>query len=80
MALQQHDGSEVLIGRQKWAPELDREGWDQLMNDKEWCIDFLRCQGASDFPEILQQAVSSEISPDKNNLWPFYVVPRMAGW
>lgn len=50
------------------------------MNDEEWCIDFLRCQGASDFPGIVQQAVSSEISPDKNNLWPFYVVPKMDKW
>jgi len=34
IAPQQQDGSEVLIGRQKRAPELDREGWNQLMDDK----------------------------------------------
>ncbi|ODM18794.1 hypothetical protein SI65_05411 [Aspergillus cristatus] len=78
IAPQQHDGSEVLIGRQKRAPELDRDGWNQLMNDKEWCIDFLR-QGASDFPEIVQRAVS-EISPEMINLWPFYVVPKLDNW
>lgn len=78
IAPQQQDGSEVLIGRQKRAPELDCEGWNQLMNDKEWCIDFLR-QGASDFPEIVQWAVS-EISPEKINLWPFYVVPKLDKW
>ncbi|OQE19263.1 hypothetical protein PENFLA_c019G01679 [Penicillium flavigenum] len=78
IAPQQQDGSEVLIGRQKRALELDREGWNQLMNDKEWCIDFLR-QGASDFPEIVQRAVS-DISPESINLWPFYGVPKLDKW
>ena len=78
IAPQQRDGSEVLIGRQKRAPELDREGWNQLMDDKAWCIDFLR-QGASDFPGIVQRAVS-EISPENINVWPFYVVPKLDTW
>ncbi|PLN76553.1 FAD/NAD(P)-binding domain-containing protein [Aspergillus taichungensis] len=78
IAPQQRDGSEVLIGRQKRAPELDQEGWSRLLGDKDWCIDFLR-QGASDFPEIVQRAVS-EISPEKINLWPFYVVPKLDAW
>ncbi|PLB42125.1 FAD-dependent oxidoreductase [Aspergillus candidus] len=78
IAPQQRDGSEVLIGRQKRAPELDQEGWKRLMGDKEWCVDFLR-QGAADFPEVVQRAVS-EISPDTINLWPFYVVPKLDSW
>ncbi|KAL2830972.1 FAD dependent oxidoreductase [Aspergillus pseudoustus] len=78
IAPQQADGSEVLIGRQKRAAQLDREGWDRLINDKEWCIDFLR-DSAEDFPPIVRNAVS-EISTDKINLWPFYIVPKLESW
>lgn len=78
IAPQLKDGSEVLIGRQKHGPQLGREGWDRLLNDKQWCIDFLR-DGASDFPEIVQRAVS-QISPAKINLWPFHVVPKLDRW
>ncbi|KAI9036890.1 FAD-dependent oxidoreductase [Aspergillus affinis] len=78
IAPQQQDGSEVLIGRQKRAPELDRTGWTALMNDTNWCVDFLR-EAADDFPQIVRNAVS-DISPDKINLWPFYVVPKLERW
>ena len=78
IAPQLKDGSEVLIGRQKRAPQLDRAGWDALLNDKEWCVEFLR-DGASDFPDIVQRAVS-HIETDQINLWPFYVVPRLERW
>ncbi|KAE8151524.1 hypothetical protein BDV25DRAFT_128693 [Aspergillus avenaceus] len=78
IAPQLSDGSEVLIGRQKRAPQLDRDGWDRLLSDKQWCIDFLR-DGVNDFPEIVQHAVS-DIDPHKINLWPFYVVPKLDRW
>ncbi|PLB54053.1 FAD/NAD(P)-binding domain-containing protein [Aspergillus steynii IBT 23096] len=78
IAPQKKDGSEVLIGRQKRAPELDRAGWNALMNDTDWCVDFLR-EAADEFPEIVQNAVS-DISPSKINLWPFYVVPKLERW
>ncbi|KAI9931802.1 hypothetical protein MW887_010381 [Aspergillus wentii] len=78
IAPQLKDGSEVLIGRQKRAAQLDREGWNQLMNDKEWCVDFLR-DGINDFPAIVQRAVS-DISPSNINLWPFYMVPKLDKW
>ncbi|KAL3454133.1 hypothetical protein BJX65DRAFT_262855 [Aspergillus insuetus] len=78
IAPQQPTGSEVLIGRQKRAAQLDRAGWDALLNNKEWCIDFLR-DGAGDFPEIVQNAVR-HIETDKINLWPFYVVPKLETW
>jgi 2-polyprenyl-6-methoxyphenol hydroxylase-like FAD-dependent oxidoreductase len=78
IALQLADGSEAFIGKQKRAPELDREGWAALLNDKQWCIDFLR-QGAEDFPEIVQNAVS-KIELDRIGLWPFYVVPKLDTW
>ncbi|KAJ5198214.1 uncharacterized protein N7498_007331 [Penicillium cinerascens] len=78
IAPQLSDGSEVLIGKQKRAGGLDREGWNKLMDDKQWCVDFLR-EGSEDFPEIVQTAVSN-ISLNKINLWPFYVVPKLDTW
>ncbi|CEJ56992.1 hypothetical protein PMG11_05702 [Penicillium brasilianum] len=78
IAKQLPDGSEVLIGKQKRAAQLDREGWSQLLNDKQWCVDFLR-EGAESFPEIVQSSVTS-IPLDKINLWPFYVVPKLDTW
>ncbi|KAJ5577430.1 uncharacterized protein N7459_006394 [Penicillium hispanicum] len=78
IAPQLADGSEVLIGRQKRADQLDREGWNKLLNDKQWCVDFLR-QGSEDFPEIVQSAVSN-IPLNKINMWPFYVVPKLDTW
>ncbi|KAB8229862.1 FAD-dependent oxidoreductase [Aspergillus alliaceus] len=78
IAPQLSDGSEVLIGRQKRAPQLDRQGWDRLLRDKQWCVDFLR-DGAGDFPVIVQRAVW-QTTPDKINLWPFYVVPKLDRW
>ncbi|OOQ84962.1 FAD dependent oxidoreductase [Penicillium brasilianum] len=78
IAKQLPDGSEVLIGKQKRAAQLDREGWSKLLNDKQWCVDFLR-EGAESFPEIVQSSVIS-IPLDKINLWPFYVVPKLDTW
>ena len=78
IAPQLADGSEAFIGKQKRAPELDREGWATLLNDKQWCIDFLR-QGAEDFPQVVQNAVSN-IDLDRIGLWPFYVVPKLDTW
>lgn len=78
IAPQLRDGSEVLIGRQKRSAQLDREGWTKLMNDKDWCVEFLR-EGADEFPEIVQRAVSN-ISAEKINLWPFYMVPKLEKW
>lgn len=78
IAPQLPDGSEVLIGKQKRATELDRQGWNELFTNKQWCVDFLR-EGAEDFPEIVQSAVA-DIPLDKINLWPFYVVPKLDTW
>lgn len=79
VAQQLRDGSEVLIGKQRRFTEtLDKDGWADLLNNKEWCIDFLR-QGAEDFPQFVSNAVSN-IPKDKINLWPFYVVPKLDTW
>ncbi|KAL4769112.1 hypothetical protein BDW60DRAFT_210349 [Aspergillus nidulans var. acristatus] len=78
IAPQQPDGSEVFIGRQKRAPELDREGWAALLNDKNWCIEYLR-ENIGDFPTVAQNAVS-DLQTSKINLWPFYIVPKLERW
>ncbi|RAO73865.1 uncharacterized protein BHQ10_009877 [Talaromyces amestolkiae] len=79
IAQQLPDGSEVLIGKQRRFTEtFDKEGWADLLNNKEWCIDFLR-QGAEDFPQLVSNAVSN-IPKNKINLWPFYVVPKLDTW
>lgn len=78
IAQQKADGSEVFIGRQKRAPELDRDGWNALLNDKEWCIEYLR-KDISAFPAVARNAVS-EIKTETINLWPFYVVPKLESW
>ncbi|KAL4998384.1 FAD dependent oxidoreductase [Aspergillus recurvatus] len=78
IAPQQADGSEVFIGRQKRAPELDREGWAALLNDKNWCIEYLR-DNIDAFPAVAQNAVS-DLHTSKINLWPFYIVPKLERW
>ncbi|KAJ5671253.1 hypothetical protein N7507_000380 [Penicillium longicatenatum] len=78
IAPQLHDGSEVLIGKQKRATELDRQGWNELLDNKQWCVNFLR-EGVEDFPMVVQSAVE-KIPLDKINLWPFYVVPKLDTW
>jgi 2-polyprenyl-6-methoxyphenol hydroxylase-like FAD-dependent oxidoreductase len=74
------DGSEVLIGKQKIFVGEDpgRDAWKAMNSDKSWCVDFLR-EGAEDFPAIVSNA-TSEISPDKVNLWPFYLLPKLDTW
>ncbi|KAF7169986.1 hypothetical protein CNMCM5623_002502 [Aspergillus felis] len=78
IAPQLEDGSEVMVGRQKRSEQLTREGWDELLNNKEWCVDFLR-QGADDFPEIVQRAVS-DIAQERIFLWPLSIVPKLETW
>lgn len=80
IAPQLADGSEVLIGKQYrfTGPEPDREAWNSLTSDKAWCTEFLR-QGSEDFPAVVGNA-TSEVSPDKVNLWPFYLLPKLDTW
>lgn len=79
IAPQRADGSEVFFGRQcRLQEEHDRQGWDNLLQNKEWCIDFLR-KGKEDFPSIVSNAVV-DIPLKSINLWPFYVVPKLDSW
>ncbi|TVY16650.1 FAD-dependent urate hydroxylase [Lachnellula arida] len=81
IAPQEPDGSEVLIGKQKRMGSdfpSDRAGWDRYMGDKDTLVAFLQ-EGASDFPAIVQNAVS-RIPRATINVWPFYVVPEMETW
>ncbi|OKL60680.1 hypothetical protein UA08_03954 [Talaromyces atroroseus] len=79
IAKQLRDGSEVLIGKQRrFTEDLNKEGWADMLRNKQWCIDFLR-EGASEFPPLVANAVSN-IPENKINLWPFYVVPKLDSW
>ncbi|KAE8356120.1 FAD/NAD(P)-binding domain-containing protein [Aspergillus coremiiformis] len=75
---QHPDASEVMLGRQARSVELDRDGWDALIADTRWCIDFLS-DGAEGFPPVIRSTVA-HIRSDRLNVWPFYVVPRLDGW
>ncbi|PYH42564.1 FAD-dependent oxidoreductase [Aspergillus saccharolyticus JOP 1030-1] len=72
------DGSELVIVKQRRIEEHDREGWKNILADKEGSVDFLR-QGVEDFPEVVRQAVSA-VTPDSVSIWPFYQVPKMERW
>ncbi|KAM0295920.1 hypothetical protein ACHAPM_010636 [Fusarium culmorum] len=80
IAPQLADGSEVLIGKQKVFVGEDpgRDAWKAMNSDKTWCVDFLK-EGKEDYPPIVSNA-TSHISPDKVNLWPFYLLPKLDKW
>lgn len=79
IAPQLADGSEAFLGKPKrLEQEYDRAGWDELLNNKAWCVEFLR-EGSADFPPIVANAVSN-IPLKSVNLWPFYVVPKLDTW
>ena len=80
IAPQLADGSEVLIGKQKIFVGEDpgRDAWKAMNSDKTWCVDFLR-EGNEDFPAIVANS-TSEISPKRVNLWPFYLLPKLETW
>ncbi|KAF9766816.1 hypothetical protein IL306_000716 [Fusarium sp. DS 682] len=80
IAPQLADGSEVLVGKQKMFVGEDpgRDAWKAMKSDKTWCVDFLR-EGNEDFPPIVANS-TSEISHDKINLWPFYLLPKLEKW
>ncbi|PWY70805.1 FAD/NAD(P)-binding domain-containing protein [Aspergillus sclerotioniger CBS 115572] len=78
IAPQLPSGTELLIGRQKHSPHLTRKEWSSLLENKEWCVDFLR-EDSTSYPDLVQRAVSS-INSDTINLWPFYIVPRLESW
>lgn len=78
IAPQQLDGSEVLIGKQRRVEEQDRAAWEKTLADKEDAVRFLQ-KDKEQFPEIVRNAVS-HINPDKINVWPFFVVPKLDRW
>lgn len=79
IAPQRRDASEVLIGKQRvFAEDLDKAGWDEIINNKEWCLEFLR-KGSEDYPALVGRAVS-DIPIKSINLWPFYAIPKLASW
>lgn len=78
IAPQQLDGSEVLIGKQRRVAEQDRAAWEKTLADKDEAVRFLQ-QDQEQFSDIVRNAVS-EINPEKINVWPFFVVPKLDRW
>lgn len=79
VAPQRKDGSEVFIGKQRRiSEEPDREGWDRMAMDKQWCIDFLR-EGSDEYPPLVARAVA-DIPVSGINIWPFYIIPKLESW
>ncbi|OQV05796.1 FAD binding domain-containing protein [Cladophialophora immunda] len=62
----------------KRIDELDREGWDKFLADKEGLVKFLQ-EDAEAFGEVAVTA-TSKIPHDKINVWPFYVIPHLDRW
>lgn len=82
VAPQEPDGSEVLIGKQRRVdPELvrDRAAWERFTGDKADAVRFLKA-GNEVFGDIAENATSRIDNPDKVNIWPFFVVPRLERW
>jgi 2-polyprenyl-6-methoxyphenol hydroxylase-like FAD-dependent oxidoreductase len=78
-APQRKEGSELFVGKQfRYAEERDREGWEQLLSDKSWCVDFLRT-GHEDYPPIVKNIVS-HIDPNTVNIWRFHIIPKLDSW
>ena len=78
IAPQKADGSEMFFGKQMKVDEKDRAGWDMFMADKQHLIDFLQ-KDADAFGEVAVTATSN-IIPEKMNVWPFYVIPPLDKW
>lgn len=78
IAPQKHDGTELLIGKQKRMAELSREGWNQLFADKDASVAFLR-EGAEVFGDVAVTA-ASEVLHENINIWPFYIIPKLDSW
>lgn len=78
IAPQQLDGSEVLIGKQRRVAEQDRAAWEKTLADKDEAVRFLQ-QDQEHFSDIVRNAVS-HIDPEKINVWPFFVVPKLDRW
>ncbi|KAJ9610233.1 hypothetical protein H2200_005010 [Cladophialophora chaetospira] len=78
IAPQRADASEMFFGKQKRVDEKDRAGWDKFLADKQELINFLQ-EDAEAFGEAAVSA-SSNIIPEKLNVWPFYVIPPLERW
>jgi 2-polyprenyl-6-methoxyphenol hydroxylase-like FAD-dependent oxidoreductase len=78
IAPQRPDASEMFFGKQKKVDEKDRAGWEEFMTNKAELIKFLR-EDAEVFGEVAVTATSN-IIPEKLNVWPFYVIPPLDRW
>lgn len=78
LAPQRPDGSAMLAGTQMAVPEMDRNGWAALLDDKEGLVNRVD-MGEASWPDLVKSALE-DIDRDTLNLWPFYTIPRLSRW
>ncbi|TRX89338.1 hypothetical protein FHL15_009775 [Xylaria flabelliformis] len=78
LAPQKPDGSAMLAGTQIALEERDREGWSQLLADKEGLVK-LATANIGVWPDIAKSGMEN-INHETMNMWPFYTIPQLSNW
>ena len=78
LAPQNSQGTEIFEGRQFPVPGRDRQGWDDLLNDKTQLYKLLT-QQKEDWSDLVQSAMEAT-EPRNLNVWPFHTLPQLDTW
>ncbi|KAI1739628.1 FAD dependent oxidoreductase [Xylaria scruposa] len=78
LAPQKPDGSAMLAGTQIALEERDREGWSQLLADKEGLVK-LATANIQVWPDIAKSGMEN-INHEMMNMWPFYTISQLSNW
>lgn len=78
MAPQKPDGSAMLSGTQFRIEEKTREGWEELIADKQGLMSVVR-KNMEVLPDIVQSNLE-DINADSMNMWTYYSIPRLESW
>jgi 2-polyprenyl-6-methoxyphenol hydroxylase-like FAD-dependent oxidoreductase len=78
LAPQNPEGSELLGGIQHRTHERTREGWDEMINDKEGLLRIMK-ESYATWDPLVQSAMDS-LHFDPLNIWSFYTVPKLSTW
>lgn len=78
LAPQRPDGSAMLAGTQIALEDRGREGWSELLADKEGLVARVT-ENMGVWPDIARSGMEN-IKRDTMNVWPFYTIPRLPNW
>jgi 2-polyprenyl-6-methoxyphenol hydroxylase-like FAD-dependent oxidoreductase len=78
MAPQNPSATDMLVGTQTRHPELSKEGWSLLRNDRTKLMSILTAN-KSEWSDFVQSAMEG-INEEHLSIWPFYVVPHLETW